>query len=190
MFNILLDALPTEWNGYAINSDFRTGLQMSQASEDEELSESEKMQVMVSLLFKDKQPSFDECMECIQWFFNGWSHDNHTPSKASSIKSMDFDQDQGRIYSAFMAQYHINLNIADLHFWEFMILISNLEECAFTRVVGIRTKKIDAKMSKAEKDYYTGAKKTYAIKREDVLDEEEKLAEEEAIAEFNKYLKE
>ena len=37
MFNLLLDALPTEYEGYLIRTDYRIGIQISQALEDEEL---------------------------------------------------------------------------------------------------------------------------------------------------------
>ena len=176
MFNILLDEYPTEWNSYKLNTDFRVGVQMVQATEDKDLSDYEKLQVMVMLLFTDEHPNTEESTECIEWFLNEWNHDHH---QKGGVKSMDFDVDQGRIYSAFLSQYHIDLNNTNMHFWKFMYLLSNLEECAFTRVVEIRTKKIDAKMSKEEKILYSNAKKTYAIESE-----EDKQAEDDTTKNF------
>ncbi len=185
MFNILLDDYPTEWNGYALNTDFRTGVQIVMASADEELSNAERTVIAVNLLFKEAYPQdADEIEECIKWFMNGWSHDNHKSSSHENV--MDFDQDQGRIYSAFLSQYRIDLNNADMHFWRFMYLLSNLEECAFTRVIDIRTKKITGKMSKQEQTAYTDAKKVYKIRHES--DNIDKQAEDEAMEEFRKYL--
>ena len=51
MFNVMLDRLPTEYNGYPINSDFRIGIQIFQAISDSELSEMEKMSKACELLF-------------------------------------------------------------------------------------------------------------------------------------------
>jgi hypothetical protein len=99
---------------------------------------------------------------------------------------MDFDIDQWRIYAAFRKQYGIDLNRQKLHFWVYMGLLSNLEECSFTRVVSIRDKKIDSKMSREEKNALSKAKKMYAIKKEVVETEEEAAEREAAIDVFNK----
>ena len=187
MFNILLDEYPTEWNGYKVNTDFRVGIQIFQASEDKELNDYEKMQVYVMLLFKDKHPNdLQTCAECVDWFLNSWCHDKNP--KSSGMAVMNFDVDQGRVYSAFLSQYNIDLNYEKMHFWKFMYLLTNLEECAFTRVIDIRTKKIDAKASKEEKEYYKKAKKIYSLDIEVEKSEEDKLAEEEAVNEFLKAL--
>ena len=76
-----------------------------------------------------------------------------------------------------------------MHFWKFMYLLTNLEECSFTRVIDIRTKKIDAKASKEEKEYYKKAKKIYSLSAEVEQSEEDKLAEQEAVNEFLKHLR-
>lgn len=188
MFNILLDEYPTEWNGFKLHTDFRVGIQITQASMDAELTDYEKMAVYRNLLFDSLEPiDITAVGECLEWFLNGWSHDKHIKSESGNV--MDFDIDQGRIYSAFLSQYQIDLNTTDMHFWKFMYLLTNLEECAFTRVIEIRTKKIDAKASREEKEYYKRAKKVYAISYEEVKTEEDKLAEQEAVNEFLKAIK-
>ena len=37
MFNVLLDPLPQEWNGYPIDTDFQTGIQINPCLGDETL---------------------------------------------------------------------------------------------------------------------------------------------------------
>lgn len=188
MFNILLDEYPEEWNGYELNTDFRIGIMMTLATSDNRLNEKERTRAIINLLFKNDCPnSLDECIECIQWFFNGWSHD-HFKSKKTESNPMDFNIDQGRIYSAFLSQYDIDLNREDMHFWKFMILLTNLEECSFTRVVDIRTKKLTGKMSKDEIKHYTEYKKTYAISKESVKSEADKIAEAEVTEQFLQYI--
>lgn len=187
MFNILLDSLPHDWNGYEVDMDFQTGIQVSQCLNDPDLSKQEKLITAVSLMFPGEYPrTSEEIEEVLNWYLNGWNHDNIHKSKKSDVVLMDFDVDQWRIYAAFRSQYGINLNRQRLHFWEFMGLLSNLEECAFTRVISIRDKKITSKMSKEEKEAYSNAKKMYAIRREEVESEEEKADREAAIDEFNK----
>lgn len=43
MFNILLDPLPTQYEGFPIDSDFQTGIQILQALEDPELTTQERI---------------------------------------------------------------------------------------------------------------------------------------------------
>jgi len=169
MFNVLLDPLPTEYRGFPIDSDFQIGIQIMQALEDGELSRQEGQAVALSLLFlqEDAQgnrlplPDAETALEGLVWFLTDWNHDHN--SKVDKTRITDFDIDQWRIYSAFKQHYGINLNIDKLHFWEFMGLLTTLPECAYTRVIDIRAKKITSKMGTDEKKAYTELKKVYAL---------------------------
>lgn len=201
MFNVLLDELPREWNGYPIDSDFQIGIMISQCLQDESLSDAEKVSVAAGLLFgedfKQWPASYEEISDALQWFLNGWNQDNVSGGKKSKGKkcepeTMDFDIDQWRIYAAFKAQYAIDLNTVEhMHFWVYMGLLSSLEECAFTRVISIREKKIDSKMSKEEKAFLQKAKAMFRIRKQ--TEEEESVESKEerqaAIDEFNRIRK-
>lgn len=160
MFNIMLDEKPTSWEGFPINASFRIGVQINLLLEDCEIPDEVKVAKIIDLLFPLIIP--EDVSTAISWFMGGWSHDKHTP-KADKTKDIDFNIDQWRIYSAFKSQYGIDLNTADLHYWEFMALLTTLEECAFTRVVDIRHKKIHGKMSKEEKKATSEAQKIYGL---------------------------
>lgn len=184
MFNVLLDILPESYEGYGIDTDFETGIQITQALEDKELTEQERMYVAFGLLYKDIPENFDTAYNGLKWFLSSWNNDNHT-SGNSEVTVMDFDVDQWRIYAAFRSQYNINLNSEKMHFWEFMALLANLGECSFTKVIEIRGKKITAKMSAQEKKDINKAKRIYAIKSK--KSEEYSEAEQERINTFLKY---
>lgn len=51
MFNVLLDRLPKEYEGFPIDTDFDIGIQIIQVLEDEQLSQQERMGTALSLLF-------------------------------------------------------------------------------------------------------------------------------------------
>lgn len=167
MFNVMLDRLPVEYNGYPINSDFRIGIQIFQALNDNELSEMEQVYKSCELLFDadgvEQLPDMKTMQEGVQWFLSGWYTDNPVKSSGKESKDMDYDIDQWRIFSAFLTQFGINLNETDMHFWVFMGLLSTLSECAFTRVIDIRTKKIDPKMSPSDKEELRKVKEQYAL---------------------------
>lgn len=187
MNNVMLDPLPQSWNGYSLDSSFRIGIQLSQCLADKDLSMREKMYQAVELLFPADKPPINEAAEAIQWFLNGYSHDKHK-GNASDVKLMDFDVDQWRIYAAFIQQYRIDLSNAQLHWWTFMGLLTNLDECSFTRVMDIRCKKITTKMSADEKKAIKEAKKVYTLTIEEDISSEERLREEEAVAHFRKLI--
>lgn len=142
MFNVMLDRLPSDWHGYRIDTDFRTGIQIMRCLSDGEFSERERIQYAVSRLFQGNIPDIQEAVEGLAWYMSEYNHDNHSAGKENGkIKAYDFDVDQWRIYSAFRRQYGIDLNHAGMHWFVFMGLLTNLEECSFTRVVDIRLRK-------------------------------------------------
>ena len=80
--NVLLEALPEEWNGYIINTDFRVGIRISLALEDPDLFEEERWQIIALLLFQSEDGAMRECpqdpaefTELLTWFLSGWNMD-------------------------------------------------------------------------------------------------------------------
>lgn len=188
MFNIMLDPLPNDWNGYPIDSDFQTGIMISQCMADESLSNDEKFLTAMDLLFPHDKPPVNEAEEAITWFLNEYNHDNMSSKKKEKEEIVfDFDIDQWRIYAAFKSQYNIDLNTEQLHWFVFMGLLSNLAECALTRVMDIRQKEITPKMSRKEKNAIMAAKKVFAINPPKELTLSAK--EQQAVEEFMKYAK-
>lgn len=189
MFNILLDELPEKWNGYEVYTDLSTGIQLSQCLIDNDLSDREKLYLTIHLLFVNDFPrDCGQIFEAVTWLLNGWNNDCMPTQKDNKVDVMDFDMDNWRIYAAFRGQYGINLSQENLHFWEFMGLLSNLNECAFTKVVEIRQKEITANMSKKEKDEILKAKAMYLINKEKNAKDTgaDQEARDYAIKEFNR----
>lgn len=177
--NVLLDPLPEAWessNGmeYLLDTDFRIGIQMCIIQNDTEMNDMEKAYMMRELLFKENIPeNVEEIGECIRFFLNGWFHDKSSTT-VERKRLMDFDIDQWRIYAAFMKQYGINLNEVEyMHFWEFMGLLSTLEECSYTRVIDIRQKKINPKMDKEQRRALREAKEVFELAQARSVEEEE-----------------
>lgn len=191
MFNVLLDRLPHHWHGYRIDTDFRIGIQIMQCMSDEEFSEEDRICHAIGLLFPEGRPDIREAVEGVTWFLSEFSHDRHEGSSGTgNVKAYDFDIDQWRIYSAFKRQYDIDLNTARMHWFTFMGLLSNLDECAFTRVMDIRLKKIDPKSSAKEKKSLQKLKNVYGLENgEELLTLAEKQAQQRQVELFNSFLK-
>lgn len=170
MNNVLLDELPEEWNGYKVNTWFQVGIQIFLLQDSGEISNQERTALIIDLMFEDESgylrpyPQGNELAECIRWFMNGWNHDR-TPESKEEKRLIDFDIDQWRIYADFRQVYGINLNEAELHFWEFMGMLWNMpqRQSSFLQVIEIRKKQIKAKMSKEEKEAIKKAQQVYGL---------------------------
>lgn len=164
MHNVLYEELPESWNGYPINWWFQVGVQMFLVADDKELSQDEKTAATIELLFPEEVPPMPELQQCVQWFLNGWCHDR-SPKEVDKRRMIDFEKDQWRIYADFRQIYGINLNEADLHWWEFMGMLWNMpsRESSFLQVIEIRKKKIKSKMSKEEREAIKKAQYIYGL---------------------------
>ena len=100
---------------------------------------------------------------------------------ASEVQRIySFEHDDDYIYSAFLTQYHIDLqDIEYLHWWKFKALLRTLSsDLEFCKIMEYRSVDINANMTKEQRDFYRRKKELYALPLP--ADEEEKV---DAIAE-------
>lgn len=173
MNNILLDELPTSFNGYEVNTWFQIGIQASLVYADEELDESSRSKILLELLFSEEDGSLrefprepKEMQELLAWYMNGWYHDNKPDKQDPRKRIMDYDVDQWRIYADFLQIYHIDLNQSDMHWWMFQGLLWNMprEQSSFMQVLEIRQKKPRPKATADEKKAISAGHKIYDLK--------------------------
>lgn len=183
--NVLLEALPEEWNGYIINTDFRVGIRISLALEDPDLFEEERWEIIVLLLFQSEDGSVrphpqdtGEFEELLAWFLSGWNMDGK-PKERSKQKLVDYNVDQWRIFADFRQVYGIDLSKEKMHFWAFCGLLWSLpsRQSSFLQVIEIRRKKPGPKASAEEKAAIEEAHRIYGL---DQQEEEKKLTPEDA----------
>lgn len=164
MFNLMLDRLPDSYKGYLIRTDFRIGIQIVQALQDPELSEQERGAVALTLLFGSGVPTdIETAKRGMQWFLNGGNEIEYQENTGNEQKSFDFDVDHARLWSGFYRVYGIDLSSAKIHWFQFLSMIADLKDSAFSDVVGYRTadtSKMPADMKRA----YQRMKDLYALK--------------------------
>lgn len=182
--NVLLEALPEEWNGYIINTDFRVGIRISLALEDPDLFEEERFEIIVLLLFQNDDGSVrphpqdvGAFEELLTWFLSGWNMDGK-PKERSKQKLVDYNVDQWRIFADFRQVYGIDLSKEKMHFWAFCGLLWSLpsRQSSFLQVIEIRRKKPGPKASAEEKAAIEEAHRIYGL---DQQEEEQKLTPED-----------
>ena len=137
----------------AKRSDLRTSLLIFQGYKDVELTEQEKVMVMLECLYFESisDGDYQEATEKAVWFLDGGSQSATTENKSQKTKKlMDWEQDEQMIFSAVNKVAGFEVRAKDyLHWWTFLGFFNEIGEGLFSTVIGIRQKQ--AKGKKLEK---------------------------------------
>ena len=132
---------------YPIDTDFRVCLMILSAFKDVELTDHEKIGIMLLNLYGGLPHDYEAAVnKAIEFLCCG----DVTEYKQTS-KLYDFEQDDKYIYAALL-QKNIDLNkIEHMHWWTFMSHFTEIGECAFSRIVYLRSQHSKGKLSKDER---------------------------------------
>lgn len=179
--NIILDGFPDEYEGYLIRTDFRVGIQISEALNDVDLAEPEKLMTALRLLYGNGIPTDMELAQSgLRWFMSGGNvDDEHIPD--GKPPTFDFEQDNRLVYSAFRARYGIDLTRERLHWFAFLAMLGDIGGCSLSDIIGIRGTDL-SKLGEAQRNEYAKMQERYRIR--------EKMSEADRarIAEFEEML--
>jgi hypothetical protein len=152
--NILIDELPKkveiEGEECEINTDYRNVLLYFRALKDEELEESDKLEIAIKLFFKTAPKNIEEAINYINEEYIVCSESQVSMRRRNKIKRsaekeklvFDFEQDGILIYVSFMQEYGIDLRKEKMHWYVFKALFDGLgEETALRRVIEFRRMK-------------------------------------------------
>lgn len=151
--NILIDELPSsvsiDSKEYPISTNFRTFILFEILLSDKDLSQQEKLQEVVNLIFlDDKPPHISESVidAIIDFYKCGKSETRKQKAVKKRMQTSqkavyDFEWDDAYIYSAFLTVYGIDLNeIDELHWWKFRAMFDGLpSDCEFVKIMGYRS---------------------------------------------------
>lgn len=138
MYNAMLDRLPEDYEGWLIRTDYRIGVQIQLCISDTELSDSEKTGTALYLLYGNGVPDIKTAINGLSWFM---SCGNPDPDSAGDSEPpvFSFEQDSGRIVSAFKKVFGIDISREKLHWFEFVPMLGDLSGTAHADVINIRT---------------------------------------------------
>ena len=190
--NMLIDLIPTTVSvgdfELAINSNFRTSILFELLMQDPEVPDDKKAEEALILYFPKKSLNIirseklhKEAIEAIMYFYacgrKKRKKETDAESEDPGAKAMpiySYEHDDQYIYSAFLSQYHIDLQEVDyLHWWKFRALFSAMDEnCLMSKIMGYRAMKIPQDMPESQKKFYRKMKVEYALP--DLRTEEEK----------------
>ena len=182
-FNVLLDPFPDNYGGYLIRTDFRIGVQIALALADDDLADTEKAATALYLLYGEGVPrDLNLAFKGLRWFMKGGelrgiaTDDEEEDDDAEGEDIFSFEYDALRLYSGFLKTYSINLNTARVHWFEFLGLLTDLGECAFSTVVSYR-KKDTSGMTPTQRNEAEKMKRKYALPRRLSDEDQARIAE-------------
>ena len=172
--NIIIDALPysvtIDGDEVEINADFRSMMITEMLLQDAELSKEDKVAQALFNFYGDNVPFWNikEAVDQFLWFYRcGEPEEEKERSSGGSGREKriyDYEYDANLIYSAFLAQYGIDLqDIEHLHWWKFRAMFISLRDSLFVDVMHCRAIKINKDMSKEQKAYYQRMKNLYRL---------------------------
>ncbi|MDE7054875.1 MAG: bacteriophage Gp15 family protein [Oscillospiraceae bacterium] len=138
MYNAMLDRLPEDYNGWLIRTDYRIGVQIQLCISDPDLSDTEKTWTALNLLYGNGIPDMETALAGLSWFLSCGSGPSPQDDGGNDPPMYSFEMDAGRIVSGFRKVFGIDISRERLHWFEFISMIGDLQDTAFTSVVGIR----------------------------------------------------
>ena len=190
--NLLIDNLPTKIQVndriYDINYDYKTIINILMAFEDKELTEQEKIYVMLKNLYKEEiaEEYIEEaCQQAIKFIDLGKYDDNQDVKKEKRIYS--FKKDGNYIFTGINSTHNIDLSkYPDLHWWKFMAMFMDMDnECFFSELVYYRKRKLEGKLTKEEKKKYKEIKNLVEIDEDEInKSKEQSQAKKQFLEEF------
>lgn len=178
--NLLVDDLPQtvtiDHTEYDIATDWKTCLKTILAFEDNELTPQEKYIVLLNNLYP-VQPVDTQyaVMEAVKFLNGGELRENESGPRVYS-----FAKDAQFIYAAFRQTHGIDLNTANLHWWQFLALFMDLgQDTTFCQLVSLRKRIKTGKATKEEKQAAREMGDLFDVPEIDArtLDEKEREAE-------------
>lgn len=139
--NLLIHDPPTELEIggilHPIDFSYRNCLSIIQFCESDELTKSEKVQLVIEWLYEEVPQDLNEAAQKAVWFLDCGETGILNTTKHRSLMSLE--QDAKFIRSAIERTHHIRLTEVDLHWWEFCYMLMDLDsECFLHRIIGIR----------------------------------------------------
>lgn len=149
---------------YVIRHDFRPCLEIILMFEDVDLTDAEKVQGMIEILFEEEPPVCEETiLEAIKFLDMGMDTGN---GSGASDRMFSWTHDSNYIFSAIDKVLGFSCRRCEyLHWWEFMGAFMEIGECTFSTIIYMRKQKKKGKLTKEEKEYWAENRKMLELQQ-------------------------
>lgn len=167
---------------YKINTDFRAFIRICGIISDSEMPQEKKCASVIREAFGGEilPPSLKETLKALARFQScsqdrDLQKDDETTNNYRKERVVDFYEDSGLIYVAFLSQYGINLKeIEYLHWWEFLELFHGLSgDHEILEAMRVRSCNISKIKDKKERSRMRELKRIYRLKDLRTTEEQE-----------------
>ena len=179
--NLLIDKLPTEYEGLKVDTNFRSFILFELLMQDNTIDETEKIFLAIRLFFKEPIDDIRKMLNAILWFYRCGEEENITKNikegenkKQKQIYS--FEYDSKLIYSAFWSQYKLDLNEVDyLHWFKFRAMFDGLNDGnRICEIMSYRAIDLSQIKDKETKKKYRKLQRQFALPDNRTVEEKEK----------------
>ena len=174
--NLLVDRLPTDYEGLKINTNFRSFILFELLMQDNSLSKEEKIALTLGLFYEEFPKDIKKALDGVVWFYTRGKDikDDKKGNGDSKKRIYSFEHDADLIYAAFRDQYGLDLNeINYLHWFKFKAMFEGLKgDNKICEIMGYRAVNVNKIKDKDEQKRYKDLQREYALP--DIRTEEEK----------------
>ena len=165
MFNGYPDTVSVCGTKYHINTDFRVMCRFEIAIQKSDTAEITS--AVSDFFIGDIPPDIDSAVNAVlEFYLCGKQAEDGKASGKSGKRYYDYNEDWKYFIAAFRQQYDIDLNTAQLHWWEFSALFSGLtDDTELIKIMQIRCTNLKDISDKKERDRIKKLQERYALKQ-------------------------
>ena len=178
--NLLVDKLPTDYEGLKINTNFRSFILFELLMQDKGIEKEDKIILALNLFFEEVPKDIKKGINAILWFYSKGKHKNdevveENNKKKKNKKIYSYEHDADLIYTAFLDQYGLDLNEIDyLHWFKFKAMFEGLKsDNKICEIMGYRAIDVSKIKDKDEKKRYKKLQREYALPDDRTEEEKE-----------------
>lgn len=179
--NILVDKLPTDYEGLKINTNFRSFILFELLMQDREVKKEDKVALALELFYDEFPQDISKAFDGILWFYTRGKKIKQTKNEENKQKNdkkkiYSYEHDADLIYTAFLDQYSIDLNDIDyLHWFKFKAMFEGLKaENKICEIMGYRAVDVGKIKDKEEKKRYKKLQREWALPDDRTEEEKER----------------
>ena len=178
--NLLIDKLPTEYEGLKINTNFRSFILFELLMQDSQINKEDKIALALELFYEEFTHDIKKAVNGIIWFYTRGKkvkeNKEETNQQNNKKKIYSFEHDAGLIYTAFLDQYGVDLNEIDyLHWFKFKAMFEGLKgDNKICEIMGYRSVHVGKIKDKEEKKRYKKLQREWALPDDRTEEEKER----------------
>ncbi|MBQ9757167.1 MAG: hypothetical protein IJW15_01960 [Clostridia bacterium] len=148
---------------YPINTDFSVWIEIEQIFLLKEDSERDAARIL-TLAYPHLPHEPKAAFEKVFWFYSGGEGLEKAPCRNLGAPLYNLKKDFKYIWADFYGKFGIDLIKTKMHWWQFRLLLSSLDEnCRFSKIVAYRSVDTSKIKDKELKGFYEKMKKKYKL---------------------------